>query len=248
MKAGPCLCTVAPVNPCELMRLFRIAIDSFIAPDVGVPCGALASSVTCVPLDKSKPRPTRNLECQRPGCAISPPITAASMTRIRMPSVARYRPGRETVTPPPGRAGPPPGARPRESDDELFLGGATYASPSLDGACVRLEVAFLMVVRIRRAAAAGSACAGAIPQVGLGPAIRTRPGVGHAAGRVFGHDLHDGPPQHGHLHARRELDHDIPVVTRDDGAVHPCRRHDALAGHGLVLHGGSTALPVPLVP
>ena len=79
----PCCCTLAPVKPCPLTRLFKMAIDWDISELVGAGLPGVSTtvlSVTVVPLDRSRPRPTLNLLCQSPGCSAAPPMIVPSMT------------------------------------------------------------------------------------------------------------------------------------------------------------------------
>ncbi len=115
------------MNPCPLIRLFRIEIDWDISPLVGAGLPGFSTTVlivTVVPLDRSSPSPTLNLLCHPPGFPIAPPMTVASITMIRASSTARWRQGRDVG---PCCLDEPPGGRDAEPRGRagLLLGGAT---------------------------------------------------------------------------------------------------------------------------
>jgi len=107
IRSAPCCCTCAPELPVPFTRDSSTLIACCMAPGDGVPCVVAAFSTTCVPLDRSRPRPTLNCECHLLGLNVSLPVIEISMTRI---STARA-------------------ASARQGCDALLLRGATYRLP-----------------------------------------------------------------------------------------------------------------------
>ena len=95
-----CFTTEEPVRPVASTRLVMIWTALFIAAALGggavwpfFTCAGTALSVTCVPLDRSSPRPTLKLLCQAEGLPRLEPRTPSSMATSSAARAARYRPG-----------------------------------------------------------------------------------------------------------------------------------------------------------